>query len=52
MDEQALIIKLSKILGVSQNAIQWDLPYVKIIKLLVQEYENLAEKAEVEIYEC
>jgi hypothetical protein len=51
MDEQTLIIKLSKILGVNQETIQWDLPYVKIIKMLVDEYEKLAEKAEVEIYE-
>jgi hypothetical protein len=50
MDE-VLIIRVSKILGISENTVQWDLSETNIIKRLVEEFEKLAFENEVDIYE-
>jgi hypothetical protein len=51
MDEKILIFKISRILGISEDKVQFDLPYVRIIEKLVNEFEKLADENKISIYE-
>jgi hypothetical protein len=51
MDEKILIFKISRILGISENQVKHDLPYVRIIEKLVNEFEKLADENGVSIYQ-
>ena len=51
MDEQTLINKIAWIMGEHPDRVKWDIPKSIIISELVEKYEELAEKAEVNLYE-
>lgn len=51
MDKDILIFKVSRILGIDENQVKWDMPLAVQIEKLVEFIELVAEKAEVDLYE-
>jgi hypothetical protein len=51
MDEKVLMQKLSILLDVPINRIQWDLSYLEIIELLVRQIDQFSDEIGVNLYE-
>jgi hypothetical protein len=51
MDEKVLMQKLSILLDVPINRIQWDLSYLEIIELLVSQIDKFSDEIGVNLYE-
>lgn len=51
MDENILNFKISRILGVSEDRVKWDMPLQEQITKLVEFIELVADKVDVDLYE-
>jgi hypothetical protein len=51
MDENILFFKVSRIIGVNENIVRWDMPLQEQIEKLVEFIELIADKADVDLYE-
>jgi len=48
--DDILIFKVSRILGIEEDRVKWDMPLQEQIKGLVEFIELIADKADVDLY--
>ena len=51
MDKNILTFKVSRILGVSENQVKWDMSLPEQVEKLVEFIELIADQVEVDLYE-
>lgn len=50
MDENILFFKVSRILGVNEDRVKWDIPLQEQLSKLVEFIELIADKVDVDLY--
>lgn len=51
MNENILFFKVSRILGVNENRVKWDMTLQEQVEKLVEFIELIADKVDVDLYE-